>query len=403
VSLAAFGAAAIFAWLRAIERKTCASMVLAGVCSGLALGVKYPALVLVALLGLAILSRPILDRSCHSCRGLACALGLGTAFLAATVVVGGGWYLRAYIHTGNPVFPFFKSFFGGAGLEEVLAPIKRPLATNPLALLSALVPLTLEPQRFDSFAHQFGPLFLLFLPALLLERPPRRVLGLAGLGYAFLILCMTQRQSMRFLLIALGPMSVGVAYLASRWCDRRTLPARALVVVLILVLTLETGIALARAGRVAGTVLGTESFAHCLARIEPTFRVGRWVDEHLPRRARLIGQDHRGFYIPRDYTMELAHRRRTGLGSSGESSRQIVETLKKEGYTHLMLCPPEKKGEIEFDPTLSRLLSPWLLTHTPLYHEDLTDPDGVVRHYSIYALGDGERTAKAAGNESLRR
>ena len=248
-----------------------------------------------------------------------------------------------------------------------------------------------------------GRVFLLFLPALLLESTPRRVLGLAGLGYAFLVLCMTQRQSMRFLLIALGPMSVGVAYLASRWYDRRTLPARALVLMLVLVLSLETGIALARAGRVAGTVLGTESFPHWLGRIEPTYRVGMWVDRNLPRTARLIGQDHRGFYIPRDYTMELAHRRRTGLGASGESSREIVQTLKKDGYTHVMLCPPEKPGEIEFDPTLSRLLAPWLVSQHPLYHEDLADPDGVVRHYSIYALGEDDRTAGSAGHESLKR
>ena len=167
-------------------------------------------------------------------------------------------------------------------------------------------------------------------------------------------------------------------------------------------LTLETGIALARAGRVAGTVLGSESFPHCLARIEPTFRVGRWVTRHLPRTARLIGQDHRGFYIPRDYTMELAHRRRTGLGSGGESPREIVETLKKEGYTHVMLCPPEKPGEIEFDPTLSRLLAPWTRKHAPLYHEDLADPDGVdaaLLRSMRWATAD--RTAKIAGKRDL--
>ena len=86
--------------------------------------------------------------------------------------LGGAWYLRAYVYTGNPVFPFFKSWFGGAGLDEVLAPIKRPLAVDVWNLLGAIVPLTLEPDRFDSFAHQFGPIFLLFLPALLLERRP---------------------------------------------------------------------------------------------------------------------------------------------------------------------------------------------------------------------------------------
>ena len=44
---------------------------------------------------------------------------------AAVVLVGGGWYLRAYVHTGNPVFPFFRATFG-AGIDEVLDPIKRP-------------------------------------------------------------------------------------------------------------------------------------------------------------------------------------------------------------------------------------------------------------------------------------
>ena len=49
--------------------------------------------------------------------------------------------MRAYVHTGNPVYPFFKTVFGGAGLNEVLDPIKRPLAVTPLNLLFALGPL----------------------------------------------------------------------------------------------------------------------------------------------------------------------------------------------------------------------------------------------------------------------
>jgi len=204
----------------------------------------------------------------------------------------------------------------------VLASIKRPLATDPWRLLTALIPLTLQPERFDSFAHQFGPLFLLFLPALLLERPPRRVLGLAAVGYLFLMLCLTQRQSMRFLLVALGPMSVAVAHLVRRWIERGTIPSRVLIVIFIVVLGSETSISLTRAARAAGTVLGRESFDRFLGRCEPTYRVGRWVAGHLPGSARLIGQDHRGFYIPRDYTMELAHRRRTGLGVHGESPRE---------------------------------------------------------------------------------
>ncbi|MGZ3413060.1 MAG: glycosyltransferase family 39 protein [Isosphaeraceae bacterium] len=401
VSLAAFGVAAFLAWTRCFDRPSRASTVVAGAFTGLAIGVKYPALVLAALLTAATLLRPVLDPAWRSRRGAIRTLMMAAGFLGTAVLLGGAWYLRAYVYTGNPVFPFFKSWFGGAGLDEVLAPIKRPLAVNVWSLLGAIVPLTLEPDRFDSFAHQFGPVFLLFLPALLFEGAPRRVLGLAAVAYAFLVVCMTQRQSMRFLLFAVGPMSVGIAYLATRWLERGTRPARALVMALMLVLGLETGLSLTRGARAAGVVLGRETFAEFLGRCEPTYRVGRWVARNLPATARLIGQDHRGFYIPREYTMELAHRRRTGLGQNKESSREIVEVLKREGYTHLMMCPPVEKESVEFDPTLGQLLSPWLAAQTPLFHEDLADPDGVVRSYSIYGLGD--EAVGVHGKESLPR
>jgi hypothetical protein len=386
VALAAFGTAALVAWTRHADRPSVAGALVAGMACGLAMGVKYPALVLgVLLCGLTVV-RPWLYGTWRSRGAWYNSVGHGIAFLGAAALAGGAWYLRAYVHTGNPVYPFFRELFAGAGLAEVLAPIKRPLPVGVWNLLTSLAPLTIEPHRFDSFAHQFGPIFLLFLPALFLERAPRRVLGLVCLGYVFLILCMSQRQSMRFLLIGLGPMSVGVAYLASRWYDRETIPARALTAALALVLCLEAGLATARAGRAAGVVLGKETCHEFLGRCEPTYRVGKWVSEHLPAAARLIGQDHRGFYIPRAYTMELAHRRRTGLGKNGESPGEIVETLKHEGYTHVMLCPPVPERAVEFDPTLGRLLSSWLMGREPVYREDLADGDGVVRRYSIYEL-----------------
>ncbi|KAJ3058401.1 hypothetical protein HK102_010519, partial [Quaeritorhiza haematococci] len=365
VALAAFGTAAIAAWARLHDAPSRRAAVLAGVLVGMAVGVKYPALVLAGLLGAGLLCRPLFARRSDPSATWSRSIVLTSCFLPALVAAGGAWYLRAYVHTGNPVHPFFRSFFG-SGLDEVLDPIKRPLQVTAWNMLTAIGPLSLEPHRFDSFAHQFGPIFLLFLPALLLERAPRRVLGLVLLGYVFLMLCMTQRQSMRFLLIAVGPLSIGVAWLASTWRDRPTIPARVLTIALVSVLGLETCVAMARAGRAAGSVLGTETSMQFLARCEPTFRVGRWIGEHLPQNARVIGQDHRGFYIPREYTMELAHRRRTDLGDNGETHGEVVSALRRHGYTHLMLCPPSGASEVEFDPTLGELLAPWLASQRPL-------------------------------------
>jgi hypothetical protein len=267
-------------------------------------------------------------------------------------------------------------------------------------LLGALGPLTLQPDRFDSFSHQFGPIFLLFLPAALLERPPRRVLGLAALGYVFLMICLTQRQSMRFVLIALGPLSVAVAYGLSSWRDQRTWPARLLVAIVLATLGLEAGWSMVRGRHVLGVLAGLETSEATLARREPTYVVGKWASRHLPATARVIGQDHRGFYIPRPYTMELAHRRRTGLGRHAEAAGEIVARLRESGFTHLMLCPPVPETAVEFDPTLGRLLESWLAARTPVYREDLTDGDGVLRRYAIYDLSDdrpGRGRKRAAG------
>lgn len=391
VALAAFGAAAIFAWTRFYDRPGRNAALLSGAFVGLAIGVKYPALVLGGMLfwGVVLRSWSLNQNWRDSAR-------LGAWFASAALVVGGAWYFRAYWHTGNPVHPFFRHWFG-AGLDEVLDPSWRPLPVTVWNILTALGPLTLEPHRFDSFAHQFGPVFLLFLPALFLEKAPRRVLGLALLGYGFLMLCMTQRQSMRFLLIAVGPLSVGVAYLATVWSRRPSIPARLLMVALIGVLGLEVGVALTRTGRVAATVFGSETEADHLNRREPSYRVGRWVDRNLPASARLIGQDHRGFYIPRPYTMELAHRRRTGLGTRGETADEIVDELRRRGFTHLLLCPPKGESDVEFDPAMSRLLAPWLASRSPLYHEELNDLDELVRSYSIYELAPSNtRVARSA-------
>ena len=291
--------------------------------------------------------------------------------------------------------------FGGAGLDEVLDPIKRPLAVTPLNLLTALVPLSLHPEQFDSFSHQFGPMFLLFLPAIFVFRAPRRMLVMVGLAYAFLLVCLTQRQSMRFLLIALGPMSIGVAYLAAIWSRRRTIPARVLLAILIATMGFEASVAVARSRHAVAVLLGRESATDFLTRREPTFAVGRWAARNLPITARLIGQDHRGFYIPRDYTMELAHRRRTGLGGHGETSREIVAKLCESGFTHVMFCPPVPETAVEFDPTLGRLLEPWIAERAPLFRQDLSDGDGVLRQYAIYELDPAEPSRDRSPKDQL--
>ncbi len=64
--------------------------------------------------------------------------------------------------------------------------------------------------------------------------------------------------------------------------------------------------------------------------------------------------------------------------ATGESSREIVAKLCESGFTHVMFCPPVPETAVEFDPTLGRLLAPWIAGRAPLFRQDLTDGDGVI-------------------------
>ncbi len=410
VALAAMGNATLFAWLRWRERPTSGAAALTGLLAGLTLGVKYPAIVWDGLLGLAMLGA-CLSTSRNRLRNDSQVKANGVSvhtqthlwrhvviFSATLLLTGSWWYLRAYRATGNPVHPFFRHLFG-SGIDEVLASEFRPLPVTLFHLLTALAPMTLQPDRFDSYSHQFGPVFLLCLPALLVIRSPRRVWGIAALAYTFLMLCLTQRQSMRFVLIAVGPWSVAAAWLISYCWKQQSVLGRVMVGALLLVLAFESAWALARARHGILVVIGKESSEAYLSRREPTYRVGRWIAANLPASARIVGQDHRGFYIPRPYSMELAHRRRTGLGRHGESATEIIAHFRAEGFTHLLLCPPVPETAVEFDPTLGRLLAPWLAQQAPLFEQSIIDADRVMRHYALYDLRSEARMADA-GRES---
>ena len=374
VSLAAYANAALAAVMLFQDRPTARRAILAGVLAGLAIGVKYPALVWAGVLGCVVLAiRP----------------RLAIVFALLAIAIGGPWYLRAYMHTSNPVYPFFRHAFGGSGLDDVLDPIKRPMTVTAWNVVTALGPMTLEPDRFDSVSHQFGPVFLLFLPGMFLLRPPRRIVVIASIGFAFMAICLTQRQSMRFLLAAVGPFSVGAAWVAVAWSRRPGLASRGLGVLLALILMFEAAIAAGHARHGIAVAFGRESEASYLSRREPTYRVGRWIDANLPREARIIGQEHRGYYLPRPYAMELAHRRRTRLGTHDETADELVATLRGAGFTHLLTCPPEPEDAVEFDGALTRRLAPWLASRRPLYEEAIRDPDGVVRRYRIDAMEHG--------------
>ena len=231
-------------------------------------------------------------------------------------------------------------------------------------------------------------MFLLFLPALLWSGRRAGSWAWSALGYAFLALCLTQRQSMRFVLIAVGPMAVGVAWLASTWWDRRSrpgpAPGRAL---LAACLAFEAALAVARArhglGVVAGPGVGrvvpgpprADLRRRPLGRREPARPTPGWS-------ARTTG----GSTSPAPTRWSWPTAGGPAWARTASRPTRSSSGSGAAGFTHLLLCPPVPEDAVEFDPTLGRLLAPWLRRGPAALPRDLADADGVVRRYAIYDL-----------------
>src|SRR5438034_1375273 len=200
VLYAALATAAFLAW--AAEGRG-ADLRRAALMAGFAAGSKLMGLLVPALLGAAVLA--VLAWRAEPRRRLA---GAGLAFGLVVLVAASPWYVRNAVETGNPIYPFGYSVFGGrywsSAASEYLADYYRQYQTTwagrrearPYAGLEVVRfpwDLTMRPDSFENGVRQsmdVGPFALAFAPAVLLVRRRRfAVLATAavGLGYAGII------------------------------------------------------------------------------------------------------------------------------------------------------------------------------------------------------------------------
>ena len=266
VELALAGLIALSAWhLVALRKSQRASDALwAGIAIGAAAATKYHGLIF--LLAFALLV-PVLARR----RGA--ALGL----FAAGAAVALPWYVRNWIVTGNPFYPFAAGVFGGKYLSSnSLYDLNQSLAGYGVHGLWRLpffpLEFLLHTARFER-GYSFGPaLFLLPPIAVILGGRWARLLGLGLLAY-LLLWWESLHQVTRYLLPVLPFAVVLAGYGAVVLWDRRG-GGRAAVLA-VAVLTVVPFVAIAGALRVADRARSARNREHRGVRAEANRYVRR--------------------------------------------------------------------------------------------------------------------------------
>jgi 4-amino-4-deoxy-L-arabinose transferase-like glycosyltransferase len=307
LGIAYFTLFAVISWLRWVEREERRWLVMTALGTGLAMGAKLTGLFTLALLAAAVL---YLDwRKRRAFREIAINVGLLSMIALALALP---WYLKSYIQTGNPIFPFGYSVFGGRYWTPKVDRLYLAAQFGFLGIGRSLLDYVLLPFRLliPNHTPYEGPISAIFLIGAgwgLLQRRHKSATYLAVFAVLnFVLWAVWTTQQVRMLLPVLGALSIvagiGLADLVQR-IKRGPLVVGAIVGLLMV----EGAIGFLRErsdifGEQLAVVLGTESRTDYLQKhLEPADMLS-FINENLPAQSGVLAFDEvRSFLSQRSF------------------------------------------------------------------------------------------------------
>lgn len=287
-------------------------------------------------------------------------LGDALAFGLIGLAIVGPWYLRSYLNTGNPVWPFAYGLFGGRDWDQLGDEYHYQLLLdtwsavtlprNPIGLVESLGYILARPEDLGGYRSGLGWVIvagaLAALP--LLPRAPRMVrqaLFVAG-GFWVLWFFLVSHQ-VRYLLPVAPLLALATGWVCAWLLDRlrpRAMrwPLAAGVVALALVYWpwadgLERELLASRAPYLQGA---ESREAYLAARVDalPLFR---YADAALPPGARvlLLPYENRSYYLDADYVWGSIIAQRIIPFERFMSAEELLAFLRSLGITHVLDNP----------------------------------------------------------------
>lgn len=344
-------------------------LVWAGVFSGAAAGTKYTGLVCLVLL-FSLGWWALWRQRWPPFRPLTVSLLIG-------IVIASPWYVKNWLWTGNPVFPFAYSVFGGQHWSQKMAHeyrfSNREFGGSRDVLALALMPfhLTLNEVRWGRCARQWmrrcgrrgecpqgwkcGRFDNLDTPALSIGFLPLAFLVPFSLiaftegvpfsvalpflsGLLFSLWWFLEAQYLRYLLPALGWMGVLIGYTGARWEQLGLIPRWVVRGVIIANILYGGAIALWKAKGLLPVVFGVISEGEFLRMTTPVYRVAEFVNGALPRGAVIATYGlPLGYYFDRRYFWADAGHNRLIRYELIQSLDGLIREWQRLGVTHVVI------------------------------------------------------------------
>jgi hypothetical protein len=295
------------------------------------------------------------------------------AYVAIALAICWPWYLKSYLWTGNPVYPFAYDVLGGKmwsadraeqyqrhqlefGMGEL--PSKEDMARmprlqrvfcgprSPVNLLLAPINLTLHPPEFTVPIYPFGvfmtasigPLYLAFLPLLLLRRRPRAAGWLMMIFAPLWAWWLMSMQLTRYLLpslVLICPLAGWVIAEAEREGGVIRVGVRAALWAWTLVLMVFM---LTYVRFQTPPVLGLQSEQAYLSAFLDVYDPSAYLNRSTPEDAKIaLYGEPRGYYLDRDYLWADPGHSALIRYETVRTAEDLVREYRRLGITHVLI------------------------------------------------------------------
>lgn len=263
------------------------------------------------------------------------------------------WYLKNYVWTGNPVWPYLYGVFGGANWSpEAAAGIYKEAGGdyNTYGLTAFLrIPWDVTLSFKNGVC---SPLFLAFLPTLLMlpRRPPIiRTFLLYSAAYVLFWFYITQQ--MRFLFPIFPILSLATAYpmiQLSRQKVFRVSNNGIAAVFLLFALAYLGGLTV----YVAGGVLGIETRAEYLQKRAWLFQEADYINRTLPLTSKIGIFFGPGYYVDREYLYLWPYYQAVVNVAQMQTAADLLRRFHELRITHLVWENPTSRRYLYDDDNL---------------------------------------------------
>ncbi len=267
------------------------------------------------------------------------------------LVVGSPWYIKSWVYTGNPVYPFLYSIFGGKYWNASDASAYSA-AQSAFGMGHSLVRLLQLPWNLTVNGNQFfddpanpkpfsliGGVFLAFIPLGVLAGGRGKAIGrLAFVCAAYGVAWFLLMQQVRYLIGIIPLLAVlaawGLDAVNHNWKSARHV-ANVFLGVCVL-LSLLTGLLVSLPSDRAA--MGFEPASEYLSKSLDEYDAISYANDNLPPDAKVVFFDEvRGFYLDREYMWgNPGHHEMTPWGSF-HSGADMVRYFKGQGFDYALI------------------------------------------------------------------